>query len=150
VRVPPQRALLPGDVERVGELGGRLYRALRDHVGAVRPPAPQLKDAVPAHAAKRIRKRERERDREKKRRRGSAGLPYIGDPLTTQLFSSSGYGTTRACTYQWTDTGYGDPLTTWTTRVSPSLTSMVGPGICWFTVYITLFMHSCEMLMPPT
>ena len=64
VRVPPQRALLPGDAEDVGELGERLYRALRDHVGAVGPPALQLEDAVPAHAEKRAR-----------RCRHAAGLP---------------------------------------------------------------------------
>ena len=53
-------------------------------------------------------------------------------------------------THQWREIGYGEPLTTWTTRVSPSLTSTVGPGSCWFAVYTTLFMQSCEIPMPPT
>ena len=47
VGVPPQRAALPGDGEVVHVALPRLDRALRDVRRAVRPPRPQLPDAVP-------------------------------------------------------------------------------------------------------
>jgi hypothetical protein len=48
VRVPPQRAALPCDGELVHVALPALDRALRDVRRPVRPPAPQLPDAVPA------------------------------------------------------------------------------------------------------
>lgn len=48
VRVPPQRATLPGDGEPVHVASPGLDRALRDVRRSVRPPAQQLPDPVPA------------------------------------------------------------------------------------------------------
>ena len=48
--MPPQRAALPGDGEVVHVALPRLDRALRDVRRAVRPPRPQLPDAVPAQS----------------------------------------------------------------------------------------------------
>ncbi len=48
VRVPPQRATLPGDGEPVHVASPGLDRALRDVRRPVRPPAQQLPDPVPA------------------------------------------------------------------------------------------------------
>jgi hypothetical protein len=48
VRVPPQRAALPGDGELVDVGLARLDRALRDVRWPVRPARLQLPDAVPA------------------------------------------------------------------------------------------------------
>ena len=46
--MPPQRAALPGDGVLVHVAAARLDRALRDVRRPVRPPAPQLPEAVPA------------------------------------------------------------------------------------------------------
>jgi hypothetical protein len=46
--VPPQRALLSGDVEPVGVIAPLPDRALRDHRRSVRPWRAALEDAVPA------------------------------------------------------------------------------------------------------
>jgi hypothetical protein len=52
VRVPPQRAALPRDGEVVDVALPRRDRALRDVRRSVRPPRPQLPDAVPAMSEK--------------------------------------------------------------------------------------------------
>jgi len=57
VRVPPQRAALPRDGELVHVALPALDRALRDVRRPVRPPAPQLPDAVPARTRTRARRR---------------------------------------------------------------------------------------------
>jgi hypothetical protein len=47
--VPPQRALLPGHVEPVGEGRVGLDRALSYHPGSVRPAVEPLLHTMPAH-----------------------------------------------------------------------------------------------------
>jgi hypothetical protein len=119
--VPPQGSLLARDVELVREIARRLYGAVRYQVRPIGPAIQQLKYAVPA----------------------------INERMMIQIHSfdaktrpnlQTGGGSFE--TYQWTDNEYGDSFTTWTTTVSPSLASMVGPGNCLLAVYITLFVQS--------
>jgi hypothetical protein len=91
-------------------------------VRPVGPPTQQLKYAMPAVDQRYV----IEVDTYKRRRRPKQWL------IVEQAEEA----------YQWTDNGYGELFTTWTTTVSPSLASMVGPGNCSLAVYIVLLVQN--------